>query len=267
MKMWKKILTIFLFLLIPLLSFADSWMLELKILYGGYYQRLIAGVQNDATENYDVKWDTPALFWGGEPFQAYFYHPEWSALSSYFWRDVRGDASTIVWTLYVSSKRLGSTFEIIFNFPLAPENAELLFVELDRYGNTINSINIMENNNYTFTMNENMRLFNIVYKKLRIIPPPYILEARRKGNEISLYVSLKDNSIPLKGINVYRHYNGQSARINSSPLPAGEVKDFLTGQINANFRKGAFIWYFARTVDMEGKESKDSNWIPVLFKD
>lgn len=105
--------------------------------------RLILGVDNTASDNFDNLLDTVAYAGGG--INAYFLHPEYATAKSRLWQDVRGNQLPKTWEVEVSSSLDGQA-SITWDADAIPSNVSLKLTD----GETGASIDMKSMGEYTF---------------------------------------------------------------------------------------------------------------------
>jgi hypothetical protein len=135
----KSILIGFAIILFPAFIYASDWelTLDVSIPYTGAEgevakNRLIAGINQTATDGPDNIWDTPGFF--TDILRAYFLHSDFPGSRQYLWRDIRADHLPQEWELLVQpsqagvSVTLGWSAEALSNLP---PSIRLRLVDLD----------------------------------------------------------------------------------------------------------------------------------------
>ncbi len=88
---------------------SDGWKLTLRVSSGAIYGYCVAGVRDEATDGYDVLWDSRAMLstLGSKYIYSYFPHPEWNRQIVNFSQDMQAPGPSKEWLFEVLSNLSG----------------------------------------------------------------------------------------------------------------------------------------------------------------
>ncbi len=135
----KSILTGFAIMLFPAIVYAVDWDLTLNVSipYTGAEgevakNKLIAGINQTATDGPDNIWDTPGLF--TDILKAYFLHSDFPGSRQHLWRDIRADHLPQEWEILVQPSQAGASVTLSWSaetLSSLPSNIRIRLVDLD----------------------------------------------------------------------------------------------------------------------------------------
>jgi len=126
----------------------------------------VLGIQSDATDGFDPKYDIPAppLPPGGRSISLYFPHPEWQTpLGSNFSGDIRSIDGIKAWNFELVSTEAGKQVVLKWITENLPSNLELFLTDLT----TQESVNMNRTNEYQFIYN-GKRSFQVYSKAVSV---------------------------------------------------------------------------------------------------
>ncbi len=239
-----------------------NWEVSLYVYEGSSQNRLQAGIRDGATDGYDLLWDSVALL-SSNPFNAYFYHPDWNTSSPFFWRDIKAFDVVKEWNFTVNST-MGVDALIVWDLTYVPVNE--ISLKLIDTENPDREIDMLLNNNYSFK-STGIRNFKLIARVLNYTTPSELLIV---SDEPSLQSILTGPPAPSNvtvnpgngakvirwdkvkeavSYNVYRSADGYIfVRINSQPV----LKEMYVDQ---NSERADFL-YAVTAVDIKGFESR-----------
>lgn len=164
--------------LLPQPAHAD-WQVPLRIESGDAYNRLVIGTDATASDGYDSLWDTYALMTGD--IEAYFSHPEWNMVHTYFQRDIRAHApgSSKIWGVTLNSTLSNSTFTITWDISKLPAGYPAVLVDestgqqTDMRTTPSYSFTYTGIRSFTITVTETVPCVNLPARVVRAVPQDY----------------------------------------------------------------------------------------------
>lgn len=259
MKLSLKILFVITILNYPAFS-NPLWEIEFTVSKGHAYNRLIIGIANDATDDFDRQYEMRALLESSQPVKAYFYAPEWMADSPFFWRNIKANKFPQEWNIQVEADPQSEIF-VQWNLKTFKQNQcnplSVTLVDL----NTEQEVNLLEEIVYSFIMDASgKRELKVIADSTGIsagLQPPQnitIVEAGASQNIIIKWEPAESENSP--GYNIYRAFNGSEfVKINSEPVNGLKYKDEL--------KESGVYSYYLKTAGVNGCESEKSEIVTV----
>lgn len=181
---WKFTIAVFILALqlMPMTS-VWAWKVPIEISTTGEdnakrYNKLIVGIEQGATDDFDNRWDTPALISLSDPespalLRAYIRGRDGGeGAAKYLWKDIRGASATgdTAWEITVDSVPAGKRVELSWNvLPGLLKPGEVLLLkdgEGDGAGNVAAEADMVRDSGYSYiSAGEEPRVFHLVLSK------------------------------------------------------------------------------------------------------
>lgn len=211
MKVW--------FISFLLMAQAPQWEISIYVESENLQQRLSIGQMEDASDGYDIKYDVMAIL-DTTPL-AYFFRKGWSALTEYFWRDIR-------------STKLPQEWAFTVNLP--PGKVRIKWDEMPFRTIGCNRINLYIEDTYTGSTYDMVELKEITYSPLsQETERDFNIHIEEDGNVAGRITGLSANVagkraviLTWKAIDFSPDIAIKEYIIKRREIPTGKVKTFKT---------------------------------------